>query len=98
MEGKHFSHKADIGAMARRIADFERDAAVTQPAYSVSHQEFRDIWLLVDKLDRSFPQSKRPNIVQLLESLGDQRQAVQGTISKNEHEVKIAQISCQNLE
>lgn len=89
LEGKHFSNKADIGMMAEKISAFEKESA---PSFQDSqcHIEFRDIWLLVKRLDSAFLPNKRPSIVQLMEALGDQRNAVRGSVTKNEHEVKIA--------
>jgi hypothetical protein len=98
MEGKQYAGKQDIGSMARGLAEFESESAPSFQKDPQSHIEFRDIWQLVGRLDSAFPANSRPSIVDLLESLGDQRKPVMGAVGKNEHEVRLARVSCDNLE
>ena len=97
-EGKFFSNRSDIMSMARKLAGYERDAAVRVNNEEIVHWELSDIWNMIETLDGAIPESQRPSQVQILTSLGDQRIPVQGKIRKDPLECCIARVSCQNLE
>ena len=96
-EGKHFSNRVEVAMMARKLAAFEHDMAY-RGQDEVSHMELHDIWTMIETLDGAIPLSQRPNQVQILTSLADQRKPIQGVVSKDSLDCRIAAVSCQNLE
>ena len=83
--------------MARRLAGHERDSAV-KAGQEVLHWELYDIWSMLETLDITIPESQRPNQVQILTSLGDQRIPVGGSVQKDPLDCCIASVSSRNLE
>ena len=60
VEGKFFSNRSDISAMARKLAGYEQDAA-SRVDDEIMHWELSDIWTMIETLDGAIPQSQRPN-------------------------------------
>ena len=58
------------------------------------HWELHDIWNMIETVDGAIPLDKRPDRVQLLTSLGNQKIPVQGNVNKDPVECSIAASSC----
>ena len=56
-EGKFFANRSDIMSMARKLAGYERDAAVRVNNEEVIHWELHDIWTMIETLDGAIPES-----------------------------------------
>lgn len=65
---------------------------------SEAHLALYDIWKIIEMLDSAIPVSQRPNQVEILRSLGDQRKPIAGSVAKDPLECRIASVSCQHLE
>lgn len=55
-EGKFFSNRSDITAMARKLAGYERDAAAKVDD-EIVHWELSDIWTMIETLSGAIPES-----------------------------------------
>jgi len=93
-EGKFFSRTADISGLASRLAKYEgeRESLDQEVEY---RSQLKGMWRLVQKLDLTFPPTKRPSVFSILISVGDQR--IDGAC-KSEVELQVAKVSCLNLE
>ena len=100
VESKYSSYSPNVGVMATQLSNFEKQIRASVADQKARH-EFQTMWQLIYKLDQAFPQAKRPSNIQVLKSVADVKspnQIQQRGAAKDPHQVKLAKISCQQLE